>query len=57
MLVVQRRVKRRLRIKVGDTIIWVTLTEIKSPHVVRLGIEAPPEVSVLREELVERFDQ
>ncbi len=56
MLVVQRRVRQRLRIKVGDTIVWVTLIKIKSPHEVRLGIEAPPEVSVLREELVERFD-
>lgn len=56
MLVVQRRTKQRLRLKLGETAVWISLVEVKSKDVVRLGIEAPPEVSVLREELVERYD-
>ena len=47
MLVLSRR--ERERIKLGDSII-VTVVRIAGDKV-RLGIEAPPEVLVLRDEL------
>ena len=47
MLVLSRR--ERQRIKVGDSII-VTVVRVAGDKV-RLGIEAPPEVLVLRDEL------
>ena len=49
-LVVNRRVGERLRI--GDDII-LQLVEVQPAHQVRLGIEAPDEVLVLRSELYE----
>ena len=50
MLVLSRREKQR--IKVGDSII-VTVVRVSGDKV-RLGIEAPPEVLVLRDELEPR---
>jgi carbon storage regulator len=51
MLVLTRKLNER--IVVGDNI-TITVVGIRGNHV-RLGIEAPPEVSILREEL-QRFD-
>ena len=50
MLVLSRREKER--IKLGDSII-VTVVRVSGDKV-RLGIEAPPEVLVLRDELEPR---
>jgi carbon storage regulator len=50
MLVLSRREKQR--IKLGDSII-VTVVRVSGDKV-RLGIEAPPEVLVLRDELEPR---
>jgi len=50
MLVLTRRIGESIRI--GDDII-VTLVQI-GPGKVRLGIEAAPEVVILREELVDK---
>jgi carbon storage regulator len=50
MLVIARKVGQRFRI--GDSIV-VTLLGIQGGSV-RLGIEAPPDVRVLREELLSR---
>jgi carbon storage regulator len=50
MLVLSRREKQR--IKLGDSII-VTVVRVTGDRV-RLGIEAPPEVLVLRDELEPR---
>jgi carbon storage regulator len=50
MLVLSRR--ERERIKLGDSII-VTVVRVAGDKV-RLGIEAPPEVLVLRDELEPR---
>lgn len=50
MLVLSRR--ERERIKLGDSII-VTVVRVAGDKV-RLGIEAPPEVVVLRDELEPR---
>lgn len=49
MLVLTRRVGESIR--VGDNIV-VTLVQA-TPGKVRIGIEAPPETVILREELVE----
>lgn len=49
MLVMKRRLGERIRI--GDQI-WVTVTEITKENV-RLGVDAPPEVRILREELID----
>jgi len=53
MLVLSR--KERERIKLGDSII-VTVVRVAGDKV-RLGIEAPPEVLVLRDELEPRAAQ
>ncbi|HUT09217.1 MAG TPA: carbon storage regulator [Thermoguttaceae bacterium] len=50
MLVLSRRESER--IKLGDRIV-VTVVRLERDHV-RIGIEAPPEVVVLREELESR---
>jgi len=50
MLVVSR--KESQRIKLGDSIV-VTVVRVAGDRV-RLGIDAPPEMLVLREELEER---
>lgn len=50
MLVLSRR--ERERIKLGDSIV-VTVVRVAGDRV-RLGIEAPPEVLVLRDELEPR---
>ena len=49
MLVLSR--KPREAIRIGDNV-WITILEIKR-GAVRLGVEAPREVSVLRSELLE----
>ena len=51
MLVLSRKVGERIQI--GDQI-TVTVVRINGPNGVRLGIEAPPEMAVAREELVAR---
>jgi carbon storage regulator len=48
MLVLSR--KSGERIKIGDNV-WITVVEVKR-GVVRLGIEAPRDVSVMRSELL-----
>jgi carbon storage regulator len=50
MLVLTRRVGESLSI--GDAV-TVTVTAVNGTHV-RLGIEAPPEVLILREELQDK---
>jgi carbon storage regulator len=50
MLVLSRKLNER--IKIGDSIV-LTVVKIQGSNV-RLGIEAPPEVDVLRDELTPR---
>ncbi|MBL9081723.1 MAG: carbon storage regulator [Planctomycetales bacterium] len=50
MLVLTRRVGESIRIGDGIT---VTLVQM-APGKVRIGIEAPPEMTILREELVQK---
>ena len=51
MLVLTRKVGERIQL--GDNI-TVTLVKIHG-NTVRLGIEAPPEMSVARQELIQRL--
>ena len=51
MLVLSRKAGQRLFI--GDDIV-VTITEIVGNHKVKVGIEAPRSVAVMREELVQQ---
>lgn len=53
MLVLTRRVGESIRI--GDSI-TVTVVQI-GPGKVRLGIEAPPDVVILRDELVDKGEE
>jgi carbon storage regulator len=53
MLVLSRKVGERIQI--GDQI-TVTVVRINGPNGVRLGIDAPPEMAVVREELAARSD-
>jgi carbon storage regulator len=52
MLVLTR--KRSQRIRIGEEI-TITVVSIDRGHV-RLGIEAPPQVAILRDELILRAD-
>lgn len=49
MLVLSRRLNQRIRVKVGDVEVWVTLVETDRGKV-RLGFTAPRDVEIQREE-------
>lgn len=51
MLVLNR--KEGERIQIGDNI-WITIVEIRKGVVVRVGIEAPRDVPVLRDDATKR---
>ena len=51
MLVLKRKKGERVRLRVGATDVWVTVTYCRD-GVVRLGFEAPPDVEISREELL-----
>ena len=50
MLILARRVGER--IKIGENV-FITLTDIEGKQA-KLGIEAPQEINIVREELLER---
>jgi len=57
MLVVARDVDQK--IKIGDDI-WVTIVQVVGKREVRIGIQAPKDILILREELLplsERYDR
>jgi len=57
MLVLQRRPGQRVRLSLPDgSLVWITVADVRSwgTGTVALGIEAPPGVKVLREELIYR---
>ena len=49
MLVLSRRVNEKIVIDGG---IWITIVDVRGDRV-RIGIEAPPEVIIMREELTQ----
>lgn len=53
MLVLSRKKGERIRIAED---IWITVVEIQ-PNKIRLGVEAPRDVEVMREELLPRPEQ
>ena len=54
MLVLSRRAQERIVIKLDGKEILITALACKSHNVMRFGIEAPPEVKILREEIIDR---
>lgn len=50
MLILHRRVGDRILVTLGDTEIIVQVVEISSSGSIRIGIDAPPEVKILRAE-------
>jgi len=55
MLVLQRRPGQRVRLTLPDgSVVWISVAEVRSwsSGTVLLGIDAPPAVKVLREELI-----
>ena len=54
MLILTRRVGESLKIKVGDTVITVAALGIKGQQV-RIGVNAPKDVDVHRQEIYERI--
>lgn len=54
MLVVSREVGER--IKVGDDV-WVTIMRVDGKKRVRVGVEAPEDVKIVREELLANVEK
>lgn len=54
MLSITRKFGERVRLKVGGVVVWVTVSPAPggSTRQVRLHFDAPPEVEVMREELI-----
>ena len=53
MLILAARPGERIRLRVGDQTIWVRVHALDR-RIVRLAFDAPPEVVIVREELLER---
>jgi carbon storage regulator len=51
MLVLSQKPGQKIRLRVGDVVVWVQVVDAGRDKV-RLGIEAPREVEILREELL-----
>jgi carbon storage regulator len=55
MLVLTRTVGRRIKLFVAGREIVVTLVDIRPGNQVQLGFDAPEDVTIVREELLERM--
>ena len=56
MLVISSRLHDRVKIEVGDIIIWVGVVKLDKGKV-RLGFEAPPEARISRNEVLPLAEQ
>lgn len=56
MLVLTRRIGERLRIGVGEREAVVQILDVKG-RAIRLGVEAPEDMVILREEVARRFGE
>lgn len=54
MLVMSRKKNERVRIRVGDLDLWVTLVEVRGDKA-RLGFEGPKDAQFMREEVIPRL--
>lgn len=54
MLVLGIAENERVRLRLGETEVWITLTAIRRGRRVRLGFVAPQEVEIMRESVVRR---
>jgi carbon storage regulator CsrA len=54
VLVVSRKKHESIVVRIAGVDIKITLVEVKSLHAARIGIDAPPEALILREELLDR---
>lgn len=58
MLVLGCKQGERIRLQIGDAIVWVKLLRRGGPGCnVKLGFEAPPNVRIMREEAIRRETQ
>lgn len=51
MLVLTQKLHSRIKIEVGDTVVWVSVVRL-GDNTVRLGFEAPPEARITRNEVL-----
>lgn len=58
MLVLARNINERIIIKAGETEIKVLICKIDKGHgVVKVGIDAPDDVQIYREEVLQKMQQ
>lgn len=56
MLVLSRRISEKIRIEVSPgTYVWISILDVDYGKV-RIGVHAPPEMVILRDELLYRDD-
>jgi len=55
MLILGRKLNERIRLTVNGVTIWVEVNRIAANDV-RIGITAPPEVAIEREEIIGEVD-
>lgn len=51
MLVLSRKAHERILIRIADMDVWVSVEKVAGDKV-RLGVDAPPDIEILREEIV-----
>jgi carbon storage regulator len=51
MLVLSRKTHERILIRIADMEVWVSVEKVHGDKV-SLGVDAPPDVEILREEIV-----
>ncbi len=56
MLIISRHIGERVRFRVGTVEMWIEVAELNANRV-RLGITAPAEVKILREELIDAAER
>jgi carbon storage regulator CsrA len=56
LLVLERKEHERVRLEAGGVLIWVVVVEAERGRA-KLAFRAPPEVRILREEVVDRLAQ
>ena len=53
MLILSRNKDEEIRVRVGDTTFYISVTDVSRAGRVRLSFDAPPEVEILRYELAD----